>query len=160
MRRNQAPRNWWRHPAGLLACGLGAGAAPYAPGTVGTLAAVPLFLVLHPMSLPAYGAVVVVLFALGVWCCEVASRSFGVHDHSAIVIDEIVGYLIVMLGVAPRWHWMAVGFVLFRVADIIKPWPACWADRRVAGGFGIMLDDVLAAAYAWAGLQLLIVATG
>ncbi len=153
MSKNSAPRSVWRNPIHFLAFGFGSGAMPFAPGTFGTLAAVPIYLLMMPLSLWAYLAVVVVMTLLGVWLCHVTSRDLGVHDHGGIVWDEIVGYLITMIAAPPGWQWIVAGFVLFRFFDIIKPWPIGWADRRVQGGLGIMLDDVLAAVLAWAVLQ-------
>ncbi|MCF6338172.1 MAG: phosphatidylglycerophosphatase A [Gammaproteobacteria bacterium] len=153
MSKNSAPRSVWRNPIHFLAFGFGSGAMPYAPGTFGTLAALPIYLLMLPLSLWAYLAVVVVMTLLGVWLCHVTSRDLGVHDHGGIVWDEIVGYLITMIAAPPGWQWIVAGFVLFRFFDIIKPWPIGWVDRRVHGGLGIMLDDVLAGVLAWAVLQ-------
>jgi len=153
MSRNHAPRSVWRNPIHFLAFGFGSGAMPFAPGTFGTLAALPIYLLMLPLSLWAYLAVVLVMTLLGVWLCHVTSRDLGVHDHGGIVWDEIVGYLITMIAAPPGWQWIVAGFVLFRFFDIIKPWPIGWADRRVHGGLGIMLDDVLAAILAWIVLQ-------
>ncbi|NOX92438.1 MAG: phosphatidylglycerophosphatase A [Gammaproteobacteria bacterium] len=153
MSRNSAPRSVWRNPIHFLAFGFGSGAMPYAPGTFGTLAALPVYLLMQPLSLWAYLFVVAVMTSVGVWLCHVTSRDLGVHDHAGIVWDEIVGYLITMIAAPPGWQWIIAGFVLFRFFDIIKPWPISWVDRRVHGGLGIMLDDVLAAIFALAVLQ-------
>jgi len=153
MNKNSAPRSVWQNPIHFLAFGFGSGAMPFAPGTFGTLAALPIYLLMVPLGLWAYLAVVVVMTLLGVWLCHVTSRDLGVHDHGGIVWDEIVGYLITMIAAPPGWQWIVAGFVLFRFFDIIKPWPIGWVDRRVHGGLGIMLDDVLAAVLAWAVLQ-------
>jgi len=153
MSKNSAPPSVWRNPVHFLAFGFGSGAMPFAPGTFGTLAALPIYLLMLPLSLWAYLAVVWVMTLLGVWLCHVTSRDLGVHDHGGIVWDEIVGYLITMIAAPPGWQWIVAGFVLFRFFDIIKPWPIGWADRRVHGGLGIMLDDVLAGVLAWAVLQ-------
>lgn len=139
----------------FLALGLGSGLAPKAPGTFGTLAAIPFYLVLQGLPLWAYLLMLVLAFVLGVWLCEVTARNLGVHDHPGIVWDEFVGYWLTM-AVAPQgWQWVVLGFVLFRFFDILKPWPIRMADRRLGGGFGIMFDDVLAGIYAWLVLQLL-----
>jgi len=114
---------------------------------------VPIYWWLQPLLLWVYLAVVLAVSVIGIWLCHVTSRDLGVHDHSGIVWDEIAGYLITMIAAPPGWQWMLVGFVLFRFFDILKPWPIGWVDRRVHGGLGIMLDDVLAALYAWAILQ-------
>ncbi len=92
-------------------------------------------------------------FVLGVWICDRAARDLGVHDHPAIVWDEVIGYFVTMIAAPPGWLWIAVGFVLFRLFDILKPWPIRQADQQVGGGFGIMFDDLLAAGYAWLCLQ-------
>jgi len=145
----------WRNPVHLLAFGLGAGAVPKAPGTAGTLLAVPLYLLLEPLGPVGYFLVLVAVFLIGIYLCGRTSRDLGKHDHSGIVWDEILGYLVSMW-LAPRgWVWPLLGFVLFRLFDILKPWPIGWLDRRVAGGLGIMLDDLLAGVFALAGLQLL-----
>jgi phosphatidylglycerophosphatase A len=135
-------------PAHLLALGFGTGLAPKAPGTAGTLAGVLLYVPLQHLSLAFYAAVVCGLFALGVWVCRVSARDLGVHDHPSIVWDEVVGYLVTMTAAAPGWVWVAAGFLLFRLFDILKPWPIRSVDRQLAGGMGIMLDDVLAGVYA------------
>ncbi|MFO7593730.1 MAG: phosphatidylglycerophosphatase A [Pseudomonadota bacterium] len=142
-------------PRRFFALGFGSGLAPVAPGTFGTLAAIPLYLLLQPLAPVYYLAVLVVTFLLGVWLCEVTARQLGVHDHPGIVWDEFVGYWITMLLAPSGWVWIAAGFALFRLFDILKPWPIRWVDRRVGGGFGIMLDDVLAGIYGLAVLQLL-----
>jgi phosphatidylglycerophosphatase A len=130
---------------------------PFAPGTFGTLVAVPLYWLLMPLSLPYYLALVMLLLLAGIWLCHVTARDIGVHDHGGIVWDEIVGYLLTMAAAPEGWLWMGLGFILFRFFDIVKPWPINLADRHVSGGFGIMLDDVIAALYAWLALQLLVV---
>ncbi len=94
------------------------------------------------------------LFLLGVWACAKTGRELGVHDHPAIVWDEVVGYLITMTGAPTNWQWLLGGFLLFRLFDILKPWPVRWFDRRVAGGLGVMADDVVAGLMALAVLQI------
>jgi phosphatidylglycerophosphatase A len=139
----------------LLAQGLGAGRAPVAPGTFGTLVALPLYLLLLPLAPLAYAAAVVLLFLAGVWLCAVAERALGAHDHGSVVWDEIVGYLVTMFLAPAGWLWLAVGFGLFRLFDIWKPFPIRQLERRVPGGLGTMLDDVLAGLYAGSCLHLL-----
>jgi phosphatidylglycerophosphatase A len=134
-------------PIQLLALGFGSGLAPKAPGTFGTLAAIPFFFLL--LFLPAwdYLLVMIICTALGVYFCQSAADDFGVHDHPAIVWDEFVGLWITLFPltfVVFEWHWLVLGFVLFRFFDILKPWPISYVDKHVHGGFGIMLDDVLA----------------
>ncbi len=131
-------------PVHLLAAGFGAGLAPRAPGPAGTAAALPLYLCLSPLPLPAYLAAVALLFALGVWICGRAARDLDSHDHPSIVFDEMIGYLVTLAGLPLQPGWMLAGFVLFRLFDIVKPWPVSVLDRRVKGGLGIMLDDLAA----------------
>jgi len=118
------------------------------------LAAVLPYLWLRELPLLGYLGAIVVAFVVGVYLCERTSRDLGVHDHGGIVWDEFVGLWITLILVPPGWGWLLLGFVLFRFFDIIKPQPIGWADKKVAGGFGIMLDDVLAGIYAWAVLQV------
>ena len=137
-----------------LAIGFGSGLASKAPGTAGTLVAVPIYLLLNQLVLWQYLAVVLVLLIAGIWICEVAAKGLGVHDDPSIVWDEIVGYLITMIASPPGWFWVIAGFVLFRLFDILKPWPVRYVDKQVKGGLGIMLDDVLAAVLAFIVLQV------
>lgn len=141
------------NPVHFLALGFGSGLAPKAPGTFGTLAAIPVYLLLVQLPLWAYLFAVAVSFVIGVYLCDRATRDVDVHDHPAIVWDEIVGFLITMIMVPAGWPWVLAGFVLFRFFDIIKPWPIRFLDRYVTGGFGIMIDDVVAGLFALAALQ-------
>lgn len=131
----------------FLAFGLGTGASPYAPGTVGTLLGIPLVYLLSNWSLWMYLAVSAALIIIGVWVCDRTSRDIGVHDHGGIVIDEVAGYLVSMVAVPVNPWTLAAAFLIFRLFDIVKPWPIGWLDRRVKGGFGIMIDDLLAGLY-------------
>ncbi|WP_413624105.1 phosphatidylglycerophosphatase A [Luteibacter sp. Lutesp34] len=142
-------------PAGWLACGLGSGLTLKAQGTFGSLAALLPWLLLRDLPLPAWLAIIVVAFAIGVWACEVSGRILGVADHRSIVWDEFVGQWIALLPalVAPWWA-VILGFLLFRLFDVWKPWPIGWFDRRVKGGLGVMLDDVIAGLFAAAVLFL------
>ncbi len=141
------------NPNHFFAFGFGSGLAPKAPGTFGTLAAVPIYWLLQDLAWPIYGTWLLVTFALGIYWCDRSSKQLGVHDHGGIVWDEFVGYWITMFLAPKNWLWMLVGFVLFRFFDIIKPWPINWLDRKVDGGLGIMIDDVLAGVYAFFVLQ-------
>lgn len=143
-----------RNPLHLLSLGLGSGLSPVAPGTCGTLLAIPPYLLLAQLSLPYYLLAVLLAFAAGIYLCGYTSTALGVHDHSGIVWDEFVGFWITMIAVPPTWQWILAGFVLFRLFDIVKPWPVKVADANMKGGFGIMFDDVLAGLYALVGLQL------
>ena len=138
-------------PAGWLACGFGSGLAPVAQGTFGSLTALLPWLGLRQLPLPFYLLVIVAGFAIGVWACNVASRALGVDDHRSLVWDEFIGQWIALLPLlvlpAPWWA-AALGFVLFRLFDVWKPWPIRWLDRRVKGGMGVMVDDAVAGAFA------------
>jgi phosphatidylglycerophosphatase A len=136
------------HPAHVIASGFGAGLAPRAPGTAGTLAAWPVGWILGGVLPPLAIVVLLIgLFLLGTWACAVTGRDLGVHDHGAMVWDEVVAFLLI-LAILPRdFAWQAAGFLLFRAFDIAKPPPIRWFERRFHGGFGVMFDDVLAAGY-------------
>ncbi len=150
------PKGFLKNPIHLLALGFGTGCVPMMPGTIGTLVGVLFYLLMQTLSWPIYIGVTVVLFSLGVWLCDVTARHLGVHDHGGIVWDEIVGFLITMTAVPPDWRFVLLGFVLFRLFDIWKPWPISWLDRKLSGGLGIMSDDVLAGIYALLVLQIII----
>lgn len=143
------------NPNHFFAFGFGSGLAPKAPGTFGTLAAVPIYWLIQDLSWPLYLSWLLVTFALGVLWCDRSSKALGVHDHGGIVWDEFVGYWITMFMAPAGWLWMLLGFVLFRLFDIVKPWPIRWLDQKVHGGFGIMLDDLVAGIFAAVCLQLL-----
>lgn len=134
-------------PVHIFSFGFGAGFSPVAPGTVGTLFAVPLYLVLVSFSSTVYISCVVVLFIAGCWSCKQTAEALSTPDPPGVVIDEIVGYLVAMLFVPFEWYWVLAGFLLFRLFDIWKPWPVSLVDRHITGGLGIMLDDVVAAFY-------------
>lgn len=152
----QADRRWYNHWAHCLAFGLGSGALPKAPGTFGSLAALPLVPVLAWLPWPLHLLVLVLAFALGCYLCGRVSEDLGVHDHGGIVWDEFVGIWITFFAV-PIGAWtLLAGFVLFRFFDVLKPWPIGWLDRRVSGGLGIMIDDVIAGVFAWVVLQGLV----
>ena len=148
-------------PAGWIACGFGSGFAPKAQGTFGSAAAILPWLLLRTLSLPVYLLVVLAVFALGVWACNVAGRLLGVDDHRSLVIDEFVGQWIALLPAlfAPWWIVLA-GFVLFRLFDVRKPWPIGWLDRRLKSGMGVMVDDVVAGVFAALALAVLMHACG
>ncbi|GHA15146.1 phosphatidylglycerophosphatase A [Arenicella chitinivorans] len=136
-----------RNPIHLFALGFGSGLIKPAPGTWGTLASVPVFWVIVQFLPPAqlgYAMMLAVTFLFGVYVCGQTARDVGVHDHGSIVWDEFVGYFVTMAMVPPSWLNLALGFVLFRVLDIVKPWPIKLLDKHVHGGLGIMIDDVVA----------------
>jgi len=144
-----------RDPVLFLAFGFGSGLAPKAPGTAGTLAAVPLYLLLMPLSAPGYLAIVLAVSLAGIWICGRASAKLGTHDHPGIVWDEFAGFLVTMIPASGSWVSLVAGFALFRLFDIWKPWPISVADKQVGGGLGIMLDDLLAGVPAAVGVAIL-----
>ncbi len=156
MKKNHVPASVWRNPVHFLAFGLGSGAAPVAPGTFGTLAAIPLYILASGLPLLTFLILVAVMTVIGVWLCHRTAHDLQIHDHPGIVWDEFVGYFITMIAAPPGWLWIVIGFILFRFFDIVKPWPIHWLDRRVQGGLGIMVDDMLAGVYAFLCLQGLV----
>lgn len=147
-----------RDPACALALGFGAGLAPRAPGTCGALLGLPLAAALTVLPVPAAALVLAALGALGVWCCGRAGRRLGVSDHPAIVWDEVIGMALTLLAVPLAWSPYLLGFALFRLFDIVKPWPIGALDQHVGGGLGAMLDDVAAGVLAGVTLQVAVLA--
>jgi phosphatidylglycerophosphatase A len=141
-------------PVLFLAFGFGSGLVKKAPGTMGTLAAMPLYLLCVQFDVWIYALLTLIATIVGVWICAVAAKKLNEHDYGGIVWDEVAGYLITMLFVPYSWQAMLLGFVLFRLFDIVKPQPIKWIDAKVTGGLGIMLDDVLAAIFAGLLLKL------
>lgn len=133
---------------GFLAFGFGSGLSRFAPGTMGTIVAVPFALLLKGLPALAFWPVLAALFLLGVYLCDSCSRRLGLHDPGGIVWDEMVAYWLTVAFVPLHWTWLLAAFLLFRLFDIAKPWPIRWVERRLGGGLGIMADDVVAAAYA------------
>ncbi|MBO6258897.1 MAG: phosphatidylglycerophosphatase A [Succinivibrio sp.] len=144
-----------KDPWQLIAFGFGSGLAPIAPGTFGSLAALPLCMAL--VYLPWYVNVLIIMltFIVGVKACDVADRVLGMHDNSSVVIDEFAGMFISVLFFPSVWYYAFLGFVLFRFFDILKPYPINVLDKKIAGGLGVMVDDVLAGAYACMSAQIL-----
>ncbi len=136
-----------------IAFGAGAGLAPWAPGTAGTVVAVPIYFALGAAPPAIYALATALVIGAGVWLCGRTASDLGVHDHPGIVFDEIAGFLVTMTALPFEWPWIVAGFIAFRVFDVAKPWPVSLADRRVGGGLGIMLDDVIAGALACAALH-------
>lgn len=143
-----------RNPISLLAFGFGSGLSPYLPGTAGTVAAIPLYLLMVQLPMWGYLMVIITGFIAGLYICDRASKQLGVHDHGGIVWDEFVGFWITMIAVPLTWYWLLSGFLLFRFFDMLKPWPISLADRKLSGGFGIMVDDVIAGIAAGFCLQI------
>lgn len=141
---NEIDKKLLLNPIHFLSLGFGSGCAPKAPGTMGTLVGVLFYLPLQMLAWPYYLAVLLLLCLAGIWLCGRTASVLGVHDHPAIVWDEIVGYLLTMVAAPSGWGWIALGFVLFRIFDIWKPWPIGLLDKELKGGFGVMADDLLA----------------
>jgi phosphatidylglycerophosphatase A len=148
MRTSADPQTILRSPIHFLAFGFGSGLSPYAPGTCGTLVAVPLVYGLAQLGWWTHLSVTIAAFVVGIYLCGESARRLGAHDHSGIVWDEFVGFSVTMLAAPPQIGWLIAGFALFRLFDIAKPWPIREADHSLHGGLGIMLDDVIAGVFA------------
>lgn len=144
-----------KRPVCFLGLGFGSGLAPKAPGTFGTLAAIPIYLLMQDLSIAVYVILTVIGFIVGIGICQQSADWLGKEDPSAVVWDEIIGFLVTMVAAPQGWLWIMLGFVLFRFFDILKPWPISVADRELHGGFGIMLDDIIAGIFAAVLLQLI-----
>ncbi len=148
-----------REPVHLIAFGFGSGLSPWAPGTFGTLIAIPIVLFVMQFGLVAHLAFAIFASLFGIYVCGESARRLDVHDHPGIVWDEIAGFALTMLTVPANLYWTVAGFTLFRVLDIWKPWPIREADHSLHGGLGIMLDDILAGIFAAAillGLRMIL----
>jgi len=132
----------------ILATGFGVGYSPVAPGTLGTLVAIPVYYFLSEIPSPLYEITLIAFFFLSVWVSGNAERLLGKEDDQRIVIDEIMGFLITMLWVPKTIRFMVIGFFLFRVFDILKPFPIRHLEKKLKGGYGVVLDDVMAGVYA------------
>ena len=148
----------FRSPTAFLAFGFGSGLAKKAPGTFGTLVAMPILWLMQPFQLSLwFGVFLLITFLIGIYLCDKTARELGVHDHGGIVWDEFVGVWITFWGVALTPLSLVLGFALFRFFDIVKPFPIRWLDKKVPGGLGIMIDDVLAGIFAWGALQIILI---
>ncbi len=144
----QAKRRLPSLPATLVATALGAGFSPVAPGTAGTAVAVPLAWALARLPGWVFFAAIAAVTVIGTWAASAFCRATGTHDDQRIVIDEVAGYLLTLAPVGKSWAHLALAFVLFRLFDIWKPPPVRWIDDHVAGGFGVIADDLAAGVYA------------
>lgn len=149
LQMNRVPQSVWINPIHFIACGFGVGAIPIMPGTFGTVLGVLFYLMMSRLPLFIYFAITVLFFLAGVVMTGITNRDFGTHDHSAAVWDEVVGFLVVMIGIPQQWIFILLGFIFFRIFDIWKPWPIRWIEKKLPNGFGVMADDVVAAFYAW-----------
>ena len=134
-----------RHPAHILATWFGAGLFPKTPGTAGSLAALPFaYAINYYLGFIGLGVAIAIVVVIGIWAAHRYSTHTNSKDAGAIVIDEVAGQWLTLLLIPPDILFYAIGFVLFRIADIVKPWPISWIDQRIKGGLGVMLDDLLA----------------
>lgn len=145
-----------KNPLHFLSLGFGSGLAPKAPGTFGTLAAIPVVILAACLGTTGFIIATVIASVVGIYLCGYTAKAMGEHDHPAIVWDEIAGYMVAMIAVPISWQTLLVAFILFRIFDIIKPWPIRYLDKRVHGGFGIMIDDILAGLASLAIIHLLL----
>jgi phosphatidylglycerophosphatase A len=146
------------HPAHFLGFGFGSGLVPVMPGTMGSLAAIPLIVVMSFLTIIPYIVVTLIAAVVGIYICQKVSDDLAVHDHGAIVWDEIAGMMIVFIAIPISWHSLLMGFLLFRFFDILKPWPISFLDKNVHGGWGIMVDDLVAGALSLACLHFIYLA--
>ena len=156
LNKPQVPVKLLLNPAHLLSLGFGSGLSPKMPGTLGTLVGVLLFVLLPVLDWKFYLGIISLAFLIGIVLCGYTAKALNAHDHPAIVWDEIVGYFITMFMVPKDWVWILAGFILFRIFDILKPWPISVADKQLKGGLGIMLDDVIAALFSLIIIQLIL----
>ena len=143
------------HPAHFCALGFGSGLAKKAPGTFGTLAGLPLFLLIAGLDFYTQLIIIAGLFLIGIYFCEKTGQALGISDHGSIVWDEIVAIMLVLTVTPYQWQWWLAAFLLFRLFDIWKPAPIRQCDAKIKGGLGVMLDDLLAAVYAIISLSAL-----
>ncbi|MEE3002810.1 MAG: phosphatidylglycerophosphatase A [Pseudomonadota bacterium] len=144
-----------KNPIHAFSFGFGAGFLPKAPGTWGTLVALPFFLFMQNYNTQIYLFMLLFLTLFSIFACGYTSTALGVHDHESIVCDEVVGYLLVLCFIPNSAIWIVAAFLVFRLFDIFKPWPICWFDKNISGGFGIVLDDIVAAVFSIAFLILI-----
>jgi phosphatidylglycerophosphatase A len=147
----------WSDPFFFVAFGFGSGLIPRAPGTWGSLVGLVIYILavqLGGLGPVFFGAILAISLIAGIFVCDRVARELGVHDHGGIVWDEITGIWLVLVALPVGWYWPLIAFALFRLFDILKPWPIRWIDTKVQGGLGIMLDDVAAAIPAWLIIQM------
>jgi len=150
----------WQDPVYFVAFGLGSGMMPIAPGTFGTLMAIPFYLLLQSLPLIAYLIFTLGFIVFSSWISDRVSREIKVHDHPGMCIDEFAGFFVTMIHAPLGWQWIVLGFLLFRLFDIWKPWPIHVLDEKIHGGFGMVLDDIVAGVFAMVVIQLIAFATG
>ena len=149
------PRAVWRRPLYFVAFGFGSGAMPFAPGTFGTLMAIPFYLLLQDLPFYLYVTFVIFFAMASVYLCDKISRDTGTEDHPGMCIDEFVGFFVTMMHADTGSGWIILGFVLFRIFDIWKPWPIRVIDKKIHGGLGMVLDDMVAGLFGCIVMQCL-----
>lgn len=149
------PDTIWQKPTHFIAFGFGTGALPYAPGTFGTLIAIPFYLALQNLPWTIYLGILFAVILGSIWLCHRVAKEINVHDHQGMCLDEVVGYLVTMFNAPHGLIWVLLGFGLFRFFDIVKPWPISYMDEKIPGGAGVILDDVAAGIFSCAILQIL-----
>jgi len=149
------PDSIWKNPWHFIAFGFGSGAIPIAPGTFGTLFAIPFYLLLQPLPILFYIFITILIILGSSLLCDRVSKEISIHDHQGMCLDEIVGFLVTMIGVPYGIIWILAGFILFRFFDIVKPWPINYIDQKIHGGFGMILDDVVAGIFSACLLQII-----
>ena len=153
----QAPnKEWLKDPLHCLSLGFGSGLAPLAPGTAGTLVGVVIYLLMMNLDVLFYLTITLVIIGVGTWAAEYTDDALGTHDHKAIVIDEIAGFLVACISLPSNWYYLVLAFILFRFFDIAKPWPISYIDQHIKGGVGIISDDLLAGLYTLLCIQVLV----
>lgn len=145
----------WKKPSYFIAFGFGSGALPFAPGTFGTLMAIPFYLALRLLPNSLYLLTLAIISIASMWLCNKISEEIGIDDHQGMCLDEFIGFFVTMYAAPPGVIWIVWGFILFRIFDIWKPWPIKQLDENVKGGFGMIFDDILAGIYAFIVLHLL-----
>ena len=149
------PAAIWQRPLYFIAFGFGSGAIPCAPGTFGTLLAIPFYLLLQHLPPVLYITFVVLFCAASMWISERVSNEIKVHDHPGMNLDEFAGFFVTMIFAPVGWQWIVLGFLLFRLFDIWKPWPINWLDEKIQGGFGMVIDDIVAGLFSFVVIQLI-----
>jgi len=149
------PETVWQKPLPFIAFGLGSGTIPFAPGTFGTLICVPFYLALQPISTLSYCLITLFVIFASIWICGKVSRDINIQDHQGMCLDEVPGFFVTMIHAPQGWQWVLLGFALFRLFDIWKPWPIRYVDKNIHGGFGMIFDDVLAGVYAFVIMQII-----
>lgn len=153
--RPPVPDKVWQSPLYFIAFGFGSGAIPFAPGTFGTLMAIPFYLLFQSLPLLPYLLLVIVIFIASAWICERVSREIHLHDHPGMCLDEFAGFFVTMIHAPKGFLWIVLGFLLFRLFDILKPWPIYVLDEKVHGGLGMVLDDIVAGVFACIIIQII-----